>query len=412
MRIFRFFSLLILVPFWFACEMVKPVGKQNLAYQYNPTFPFEVRNRIMETGDEWSIFFEINFKKLQGIQNASQIWDKYKISYCITSGYEGQKPLKKDTIGFDHRLAPSVNPLVLMIRLPKDKKRRLLTLQIREKHTPDSYIFDIPLYESEGAGNHEIALFQKNGRLPCFSNFISTTDTVIIRTFSFGVNEMEFEYHPFNSSVALPPMAVMPTSGHDFDSHFNLKVAPNQRVVFKQPGYYFLPSTKGPKQGFGFMVVDPSFPILTKPMDLIDPMIYICTREERRNLLEASNKKLALDQFWLKVNPQKNAARKLIKNYFENIELANYLFSSHKEGWKTDRGMVMAIYGIPPSVHRTWDLEVWQYEKSQNTENTIFYFNRRPNDKNPHVWELKRFNEYDRFWYGVVELWRKGVISR
>ena len=129
-------------------------------------------------------------------------------------------------------------------------------------------------------------------------------------------------------------------------------------------------------------------------------------------MLEAGNQKLAIDQFWLKSNSMKNAARKLIKDYFENIELANQLFSSHKEGWKTDQGMVMAIYGPPPMVYRNWDQETWQYDKTPNTESTIFHFNRRPYDKDPNVWEMNRYNEYDRIWYGVVELWRKGVINR
>lgn len=404
-------ACLLLVLLW-ACETARPIGKQNLAYQYQDGFPFEVRHRIMDTGEEWTLFIQLNFRKLQGIQQPSQIWDKYKITYVITPGYESSRILQKDSIGIDHRLAPSVNPLVLMLRLPKGTKNRLFTLQLREKNTAEPYFFDIPLREEEGGGNNAIALFQKNGRIPLFSNYIQTTDTVVIRSFSFGMDQLSFEYHPFTSSVALPPMAAMPTSGHDFDSHYDLQVAANQRVIFKQPGYYFLPSVKEKNQGFGFMVVDSYFPSVTKPMELIDPMIYISTREERRNLLEASNKKLALDNFWLKVNPQKNAARKLIRNYFENIELANYLFSSHKDGWKTDQGMVLAIYGPPPMVHRSWDLEVWQYEKTQNTENTIFYFNRKPYEKDPNVWELKRFSEYDRFWYGVVELWRKGVINR
>lgn len=408
----RYFCFFVVLLFLFSCETIKPVAKQNLAYQYTHTFPFEVKYRILETGEDWSIFIEIRFKKLLGIQNPSQIWDKYKISYVLTNGYESQRVIQTDTIGIDNRLAPSVNPLVLLHKLPKSKKNRLFTLQIKEKNTPDQYVFDIPIREEEGKGNYEISLFQKNGRLPVFQNYIQTTDTVVVRSFSVFAEKYEFEFHPFTNSVALPPMAAIATSGHDFDSHFNVGVAPNQRVVFKQPGYYFLPSVAGKNQGFGFMVVEPQFPLVTKPMELIDPMIYISTREERRILLEASNKKLALDQFWLKVNSQKNTARRLIKTFFEGIEQANYLFSTHKDGWKTDQGMVMAIYGLPPNVYRTWDLEIWQYEKSQNTENTIFYFNRRPLEKDPNVWEMKRFNEYDRFWYGVVELWRKGVISR
>jgi len=405
-----FFALLFV--FMGGCTAVKPTGKQNLAHQYNSDFPFEVSSRILDAGEDYNLFLEINFKKLTGIQEAAKIWDRYKISYHVSAGYESRKIIRKDTLGADQRLLPSVNPLVLFLKIPKTFKNQLVTFSIKENNGHESFLYDVPVREAEAPGNYEVCLFMRNGRLPIFRNYIQTGDTVVVRKISFLNEELDFEFHPFNSSVALPPMAAIPTSGHDFDKAYPVKVVPNQRMVFKEPGYYFLPSPKGAKQGFGFMVMPPYFPMVSTPLELIDPMIYISTREERKNLLEASNQKLALDQFWLKANGQKNAARKLIKDYFVNVETANRLFSSHKDGWKTDQGMVAAIYGLPPVVYRSWDLEIWQYEKTANTENTIFYFSRRPYDKDPNVWEMKRFNEYDRIWYGVVELWRKGVINR
>lgn len=410
----RWFSgVLVFFALWLTgCESVKPIAKQNLAYQYNTSFPFEVKARILESGEELNVFLQLSFKKLSGLQNPQQIWDKYQMRYHITTGYDGRKILTKDTLGIDHRMSPSVNPLVLFIKLPKSEQDRLLLLEIREKNTTESHVFDFPIREERFAGNFESCLFNKAGRLPVFQNFIQAGDTVVMRKFSFQDEKLELEFHPFNSSVALPPMAAVATSGHDFDKFYPVHVTANQPTVFKEAGYYFLPSAKGNGQGFGFTVVPAYYPSVTLPMELIDPMIYISTREERKNLLEASNQKMALDQFWLKIHSQKNAARKLIKNYFENIETANYLFTSHKAGWKTDQGMVMAIYGPPPVVYRTWDMEIWQYDKTPNTENTIFYFGWKPAEKNPNVWEMRRFNEYDRIWYGVVELWRKGVISR
>jgi GWxTD domain-containing protein len=223
----------------------------------------------------------------------------------------------------------------------------------------------------------------------------------------------KIEFHPFNSSLALPPMAAVATSGNDFEESYPVQVGMNKHVVFKQPGYYYIPTVGGgASSGFGFVVTEPYFPLVTTPEELIDPMAYISTRDERKTLFQASNQKQALDDFWLKIQNQKDQARKLIRKYFENIEEANRLFTTHKAGWKTDKGMVMAIYGPPPLVYKNWDQEIWQYDKSMGVENSVFYFNRKNYVKDPNVWELKRFNEYDRVWYGVVELWRKGVINR
>ena len=394
-----------------SCHSMKPIANRNLAYHYVQGFPLQVKHRVLEIGDDLSVFIQINFRKLSSIKDFRSIWDKYSIIYTISKDYESFNILVQDSLGPENRINPSVNPLVLFLKIPKAQKNRLLSLTIKEKQGTEVYTFDIPIREEE-PGNMEAALFSKNGRHPVFDNYIQAKDTVVLRTFSFGNDEPELEFHPFNKSVALPPMAAIPTSGNDFEKSYAVKISPNQRMVFKEPGYYFLPSKNHQNQGFGFMVAEPYFPTPGLPLELIDPMIYISTREERKNLLEASNQKMALDQFWLKANSQKEVSRKLIKSYFENVEGANSFFSSHKAGWKTDQGMVYAIYGPPPAVFKNDNLEIWQYDKSVGMENSVFYFSRRNYIKDPNVWELKRFNEYDRVWYGVVELWRKGVINR
>ena len=409
---YSFIIRILAIGFFLAsCQTIKPMANRNVAYHNTSGFPLEVKNKVLQTGEDITVFIEINFRKLSTITDFRTIWDKYKIKYTISKDYESYKYQIQDSLGPGNRLNPSINPVVLMVKVPMNVKDKLLTISIQEKQSPDVFYFDIPIRETESR-NYDFCLFNKNGKIPVFKNFIHSTDTVILRSLSFHSEEPELEFHPFNKSIALPPMAAIPTSANDFDQSYKVKFSPNQRVVFKEPGYYYLPSGNSPSQGYGFMVVENYFPGVTNPMELIDPMVYISTREERKNLLEANNQKLALDQFWLKINSQKETARKLIRSYFENIESANAFFSSHKAGWKTDQGMVLAIYGPPPIVYKNWDLEVWQYDKSVGVENTVFYFARKNYLKDPNVWELKRFNEYDRVWYGVVELWRKGVINR
>ncbi|HOY95135.1 MAG TPA: GWxTD domain-containing protein, partial [Catalimonadaceae bacterium] len=407
-----FFFLTVSLGWLTACNEYKPVARINQAYLYNRNVPLNVQFRVLESGEDLQVFIQIQFKKLEGLKNHLAVWEKYHMLYRVTPGYESNKKLAGDTLHPSERVAPSVNPLVLLVKVPKSEKNRLFELHVKERFSQEDFVFDLPLKKASESGDYQACLFTSKGRIPVFEPYIRTGDTVVLRTFNFGFNGSEMEFHPFNASVALPPMAAIPTSGHDFEESYPVKTEMNELTVFSQSGYYFLPSGKEPKTGFGFMVAPSFFPMVTKPTELIDPMIYISTREERKNLMEASNQKLALDQFWLKISSQKDQARKMIRRYFENIEDANRLFSSHKAGWKTDRGMVMAIYGQPPIVYRNLDSEIWQYDKTVGGENTVFYFTRRPADKDPNVWELKRYNEYDRIWYGVVELWRKGVINR
>ncbi len=52
-----------------------------------------------------------------------------------------------------------------------------------------------------------------------------------------------------------------------------------------------------------------------------------------------------------------------------------------------------------------------QYSLTLN-ETAVFYFFRRRAGNFADIWELKRLSDYDKIWYGVVDLWRKGLIDR
>ena len=56
-------------------------------------------------------------------------------------------------------------------------------------------------------------------------------------------------------------------------------------------------------------------------------------------------------------------ARELIRIYYTRILYSNYYFTSYKEGWRTERGMIYTIYGPPDKVYKTSDGESWGYRK-------------------------------------------------
>lgn len=403
--------VLALFSVLWSCASHKPLKDINMSYLYDRQYPLQVQHRILSSGDQVQVFFQIHFRKMEGLQNHLSIWDKYQVRYEIRSQYETATVLQSDSFGPADRVYPSVNPLVIQMRLPAVEANRVLSLHIRERYSKEEVVFDVPLLPKSQSGIFHAALFHSNGRIPVFEPYIQPGDTVVLRTMEYLQEDSSLLFYPPARTVALPPMAAIPISGNDFEKPYPVRVKFNERILFREPGYYFVPNAEC-NTGFGFCVVPAFYPQVSLPMELIDPMVYISTRDERKTLLNSPQPKLALDQFWLTANPNKDQARKLIRNYFENIEDANRFFTSHKEGWRTDRGMVLAIYGRPTYVYKNWETETWQYDKSVHGDNTVFYFSRRPDPKSPMVWELKRYNEYDRVWYGVVELWRKGVLSR
>lgn len=410
--LFRLLLVLTLLAGAMACGGRKPLAKTNIAYRYDITFPVEEQHLIINREQDLDVYVQLDFKKLGNVENPRPIWDKYAIWYTVTDGYTRRVTKVTDTLGIESRVSPSGNPITFFLKISKSSARnQLLIISVKDRVTNEITDFDIPVQHQEIPLSQSYALFQVDGKIPVYRPYILSGDSVLLRHFGGSGDSVYGQFHRFNSSVALPPMAAVPTSGHDFDKYDRISIPLRKILVFKQPGYYYFPPEGAGQIGFGFIVMDPTYPHVSQPIDLIDPMIYISTREERKNLLEASNRKQALDQFWLKVNNQKDEARKVIRAYFENIEAANQMFAGHKSGWRTDRGMVMAIYGPPELVFRSWDFEVWQYPKSNRAETPAFYFHRKSLPNGVSIWEMKRFEAYDRIWYGRVELWRKGILN-
>ncbi|UOQ72318.1 GWxTD domain-containing protein [Hymenobacter cellulosilyticus] len=115
----------------------------------------------------------------------------------------------------------------------------------------------------------------------------------------------------------------------------------------RQTGLYAL-RVAGTPLPVGLLVTDEDFPELNTADELIQPLIYLTTSAERRALLDAQVPKRAVDEFWLKVaGGNQTQARQLIRTYYGRVAAANQLFTAHKAGWMTDRGMLYIVLGAP-----------------------------------------------------------------
>lgn len=112
---------------------------------------------------------------------------------------------------------------------------------------------------------------------------------------------------------------------------------------------------------------------------------YLATNEEltEYDALTLEAKRRFLDQFWMKRDPDSTTQR---NEFFETHRLrfsvANQKFSrsmsSQEDGWNTDRGRVLILYGEPdeviqtPSSIATWGYERWEYHQLEGGVYFIF----------------------------------------
>jgi len=143
---------------------------------------------------------------------------------------------------------------------------------------------------------------------------------------------------------------------------------------------------------------------------------YIATEQEWRaidSVTSPRERKRRFDQFWLSIAGSGPAAANLLKAYYTRVQEANLFFSGHKEGWRSDRGMVYIVMGPPPVVERRLDQEVWRYGASEEDALQSFAFRRGTSGIEGAPFEnyvLQRQYYYDRIWLRMVERWRTGRI--
>ena len=111
-------------------------------------------------------------------------------------------------------------------------------------------------------------------------------------------------------------------------------------------------------------------------------ILYIALPEEKKifSKLDPEGMKKFLTEFWKRRDPDPGTpVNEFKRTYFENLQLANSQFSSNfKEGWRTDQGRVLLIYGRPDEIERnpnaisTQPYEIWHYYSLEGGSEFIF----------------------------------------
>src|SRR6056297_479817 len=165
-----------------------------------------------------------------------------------------------------------------------------------------------------------------------------------------------------------------------------------------------------------FSVVSENYPSVMTARELAEPLIYLMDRRDHERMMKIQDPdslKEAVDRFWLSNVQNMNEARSVINLYYERVEQANKQFTTFKEGWKTDMGMIYILFGPPWYVDRYLNTMEWSYSYDRNDPEYNFTF-RRPNLKNEFFpfdnYLLQRNQGYFNIQYRQIQLWLTGGI--
>lgn len=362
----------------------------NFRYLYDPNNVFSLTWDIAKEQDQYAVFFDLQINDTARVSDLRIQWETRK-STNEKAGYQ----LTGEVVKLEERPGRTAG----IIRFVPVIDHTLVTLKINYTYNGKAYV---TLFYKRFVDAK--ALYASTNRLMVTNNFITQRQSVRFNGFT-GTTPLQVSYYKNTFPAAAPSFSTAQARVAKTikpDSVFLM--SPDAFTSLTQKGLYLTQQDTASVQGVAFRVED-DYPKLGKLESLAEPLIYICTKQEYDKVIAAGSDKKKFDQIVLSITGNTERARIFMRNYFKRVELANLYFSSYKEGWKTDRGMMYIIYGIPDEVYLFDDREVWEYKNSYIKQR--FQFIKSSTLFDPENYVLIREKKFSNDWYNMIDLWRK-----
>ena len=418
-QLFYFFIGILILA---SCSSSENISKSNLSDLYRRG------NRLIEP--EYSIYHsaldtsEVNFRiKTNNLQyttdNASsQYKGKIKVSYLLYKAFESNELIDSaSTVIEDITETPRKNAIYgnlnIKVKYPNKYLLKIVAKDVYGKQEVEDYI-QIDKSNHYNRQNFKVIAYEND--MPIFRNYIHEGETVYV-TYNNLTNKKKVhkKFYTRDFQVAPPPFSVYNPKPFDYvtnresiitlNSQDTIEFTPTERGF-----YHFLPDSSD-REGLTLYQFAEGFPAVDDVDELVSALRFITSKKEFKELRESESKKKVLDDFWLKVAHNQVRARELIRSYYNRVQNANYYFSSFKEGWKTDRGIIYIVFGPPSVVYKSSGAESWIYGEQNNYLSVTFNFNKANNPFTDNDFQLQRSPIYKNQWYRNVDAWRQGRIS-
>lgn len=378
-KLMRFVVLVLVTGSAFS----QPLRDINYNYLYNPDEVVRLQLNPVRTASEWTVHY------LLSVKDASIPLENYSIEWSTRESLaeKESKPLDQDSS--KRSLTEGT------INVPLSSQTSYLVAKVVHKQMKRAWIF----YASLDANYPVNAVLVTDGRI-VHDSYVNITDTVAIKGLSTAVVSYYNDVFPPSQPPFSEAQAKV-SRGMKSDSLFTLREG--QEITFSKQGLYLIQTDTNSAEGITIRA-EYDYPKFARIQTLGPPLVYITTAQEHNRLLQAKNEKKLFDRVVLGITNDQERAKRLMRNYFKRIELANQLFTSYKEGWKTDRGMVYIVFGLPDEVFKFGDREVWNYKLTN--QNISFTFIKSSSVFDPDNYVLLRDKKYQQPWYETIDLWR------
>lgn len=247
---------------------------------------------------------------------------------------------------------------------------------------------------------------------PRFLNYIAPGEVFKLNYRMPGYDSIFVDFIKVREEFPRPPITMTSPSFFDVAPDTTIRLAWTDSTIFTLPEkgmYHFRLDTTRP-EGITLHRFGPDFPQVQSEESLLGPLFYIATQTEYNNILRGNNTKLAVDDFWLARASSMERSRELLRVYYNRVVYSNLYFTTNREGWKTDRGMIFILFGPPDRIRSGGSEERWYYISSRQGKVVEFVFDRVPGLYANHDLVWRKNGQSMGYVSAAVSSWRSGKV--
>jgi GWxTD domain-containing protein len=418
-RTAKYLAILVFACMITSCATQNKISNQNIAFIYknaseNPQISISL---FQYSSDSSRLFIKLNPSQFLSVkQGDASFLARASVKVQIFSSFETEDyNTVPDSAVFQMYAQSgddSLHEYISDIRFKSPlKDSYLIKLILIDQNKSKSIFYYYQFDHNLDPQNRYSFLFQKPAsKLPYFKNYLGDDELFSLTNRDSSKKKFPVNYYKRNFPLAEPPFSVKSASSFDYkpDSAFFYD-AGSLRSFSGNGFYHFRIDTSG-KEGFTLFRFDNQFPRISMAKELIEPLRYLTAKKEYDEMITATDKKKAADHFWLKIGGNPDRAKQLIRKFYSRVQESNNFFTSYLQGWKSDRGMIYIVFGVPNAVYKTNNAETWIFGDPGNLQSIVFTFVKVINPFTDNDYQLSRSIIYQPVWYLAVEAWREGRI--
>lgn len=405
-----------------SCNQTAKLSDSNVSEIYkrgkqiiNPDFEV-YHNSTSQT----TIYFRVNTSQLLYAKNqeTSELNGKFKIAYLLYKAYDSNELLDSaSTVLEDVTMNAEARYIIgnFEIKTPllADYVLKIITSDMNRKQESISIV---NIRKSSLINRQNFLIIDPETNLPLFRNYLYQNEKALIKYNQLQpAGKVIAKIYEREFPVAPPPFAQYTPAPFNYTPDNTLTIPFSDSNTFsvsiENKGFIHFQIDPDSRLGLTLFHFSNDFPEVNSVPEMISALRFVTSKKEYENLNSASNQKEALEEFWLKTSSNSTRAKEMIRTFYNRVQNANFYFSSYKEGWKTDRGIVYMIFGPPSVVYRSSLSESWIYGEENNYLSTTFNFTKVNNPFSDNDFSLTRNLSYKNPWYRAVDAWRQGRVA-